>query len=378
MRHQHLKEYSNFTMAEFIETAETKEAFAIPVYKVVVFPLIPMSIELDENIDIDALEKIHENGDCAVLLTCKNLNFDKILKKSDVYPTATAVFINQIVHLPDGKVRIMVIGSERVRFLGYSDSRDGYVRVMRKHIFCDVGAYKTTAALAEADRLVDEYIKYMPKETQHLREELSEIKDLGEYADHVAASIFWETEDRIKILDVFDPQERILTLLTMLREKIEILALQQKLKREVKRRVDKNQKEYYLNEQLKAIHSELGEETDAETEWKTYLDRIDSTALSDENKTKLIKEANKLKKVPFSSIEYGITCNYLDVCLDIPWDKTTRDRTDVKAAMAILNRDHDGLEKVKERIVEYLAVKQLSPSLGNQILCLVGPKSQQI
>lgn len=360
-------------MAEFIEAVESTELFAIPVHKVVAFPVVPMSIELGENISVDTLEKIHASGELAVLLTCKNSNFERILKKSDVYPTATAVFISQIVHLPEGKVRVMLIGTERVKFLGYSDHNTGYARVMMKHVYSETEVYKTTAALAEADRLVDEYIKYMPKETQHLREELAEIKELGQYCDHVAASLFWDTEDRIKILNIFEPQERILVLLTMLREKIEILALQQKIRRDVKKRVDKNQREYYLHEQLKAIHSELGEESDTESEYQNYVEKIENASLSDENREKLLKEAYKLKKIPFSSVEYGVICNYLDVCLDIPWGKDSKDRTDIKAAMAVLNRDHDGLEKVKERIIEYLAVKQLSPSLGNQIICLVGP-----
>jgi len=364
-------------MAEFFETAETQEYFAIPALKVTVFPELSVSIEIDSDIDVDELENLHATGEPAVLLTRlhrQSSNLRSTLKRDfDYHNVATTVLINQIVRLPDGSVRLLLVGLERVSLIEHSGTRKGYVRVMHKRIYSTGDMAETTAAICEAARLVDEYIKFMPKENKHLKEELDEINDIGFYADYIAASLFNELDDQLLILDEFDPNERIIALLTLLHNKLDILALQQKIRREVKERMDKNQREYYLNEQLRVIHGELGEDTDGESEYEKYLEKIESLNTSEENKSKLNKEASKLKKLPFSSLEYGIICNYLDICLEIPWNECSNDRTDIKAARVILDRDHDGLEKVKERIIEYLAVKQLSPSLGNQIICLVGP-----
>ncbi|MBR2460828.1 MAG: endopeptidase La [Clostridia bacterium] len=360
-------------MARFFETAETEEFFAIPARQVVVFPAVPMSIEIDDNTNIAELKKIHSSGGQAILLTLKDSMCEPPYKKSDFYGSATTVYVTQLLDLPDGKTRAMVVGNERAVLMDELSERNGYVKVMLKRVYVDDDAPEAEAALNEAKRLIDEYLKYMPRESQHLKDELEDISSVGYYADYVAANLFWDTEERMKILASSDPIERMMCLLSMLRSKLDILSIQQKIRREVKKRVDKNQREYYLNEQLKVIRGELGEESDTDAECEKYLERIKEAALSQENAEKLTKEAQKLKKMPFSSVEYGVICNYLDVCLDIPWGKTTEDRVDIKSAKEILERDHDGLAKVKERILEYLSVKQLSPNLRNQIICLVGP-----
>ena len=360
-------------MASYIETMGISEYFILPVRNVVAFPDIPVSIEIENVINIKELERIHTEGEPALLLTLGNPFSKAPYSKENFYPVAVTVSVQQYVQLPDGGVRAMVVADNRAEFTGFSDERKGYGRAIIKRIYSDEESTEARAALREANELMEEYFKHMPKESERLKTELSQIKTAGYYADYVAANILWECSDKMKILEQSVPLERIIRLITLLKEMLEIMNLQNRIRKNVRDRVDKNQREYYLNEQLKAIHNELGEEADTESEGERYLTAIKSAEIPDEAKEKLIKEANKLKKLPFSSVEYGVICNYLDVCLDIPWQVLSDERSDVKLAREILDRDHDGLEKVKERILEYLAVKQLSPELNNQILCLVGP-----
>lgn len=356
---------------DFFEIAEASEYLLIPLTDTVVFPENPISIEINDDVNIKELERIQASGELALVVT--KINDANENTRNKYYSAATTVFVQQLLRIPDGKHRALLIGESRAVLTDPVCQRKGYARAVRKHIIDEIDPIESKALIREAEALISEYMKYMPKESSYIRDELSKISDVGSYVDHAAANLLWHCEEKMKILREIDSRKRMDVFLVMLREMLDIFALQSKIRRDVKRRVDKSQKEYYLNEQMRAIRSELGEDVDSESECDAYLEKIKCLKASDEIKEKLTKEAVKLRKMQFSSVEYGVICNYLDICLDIPWDLRTKDRVDIKKARAILDRDHDGLEKVKERIIEYLAVKQLSPSLGNQILCLVGP-----
>lgn len=359
--------------SNYCELATVSEYLLIPIKNTVVFPGISLSVEIDRSVDIKELEKAHSGGVPVLAATLKEHASDGERNKDEMYPVATVAFVQQFIRIPGGKCRAMLIGEDRAEITEIMSSPKGYARAVVKRVISNVERLESEAMLKEANAYIGEYMRYMPKSSAFLKKELSDIADIGNFADHAAANLFWSCDEKERILEQIDPKERMELLLTMLEEMLEVLKLQSKLRRDVKARVDKNQKEYYLNEQLKAIRSELGDEGDSDSESDRYVEKINSADMPDAAREKLLKEAQKLRRMPFSSVEYGVICNYLDVCLELPWGKRSEDRVDISVARSVLDRDHDGLEKVKERVIEYLAVKQLSPKLGNQIICLVGP-----
>ena len=195
------------------------------------------------------------------------------------------------------------------------------------------------------------------------------IKTPALLADFIAANMLVKTADKQLILEAFDPEKRIELLIALLAEEAELLSLEMDIHKKVRSNLNQNQKDFYLREQVRVIKNELGEGDEADE----FYGRIMSAKMPDEVREKLLKENERMSKAPFGSSEATVARAYLETCLDIPWGTSTKDRINVSAARKILDKDHDGLEKVKERILEYLAVKQLNPQLGNQILCLVGP-----
>ena len=197
----------------------------------------------------------------------------------------------------------------------------------------------------------------------------SGIKTPALLADFIAANMLVKFTDKQQVLECFDPEKRIELLIALLNEETDLLSLEMDIHKRVRSNLNQNQKEYYLREQVRVIKNELGDGDDADE----YFDKIMAAKLPDEVREKLLKENDRMAKTPFGSAEATVARSYLDTCLEIPWCVSTKDRINIATAKRILNSDHDGLEKVKERIIEYLAVKQLNPQLGNQILCLVGP-----
>lgn len=359
----------------YYETAELSEYLIVPLKKTVLLPGMSISVEIvNDDVKIKEMKRVHVSG-ASVLALPMDTDADGEDEHTEGdfgRGMATLALVQQLIRLSDGRYRALLIGYERAELVEVSESK-GYGRAIVRCIAVDGELVEAKAMLREANSLVAEYIKYMPSEAKGLKDELESITDIGAYADRAAASLLWNYGEKLRILSEVDPVARMNTFLVMMNESLELLVLQSKLRREVKKRVDKNQRDYYLTEQLHAIREELGEGSDVEAEADEYIKRIEASGAPDDVADKLKKEAQKLKRMPFSSVEYGVTCNYLDVCLDFPWSNATDDRTDIKLAKKILDRDHDGLDKVKERIIEYLAVRQLSPGLGNQIICLVGP-----
>ena len=365
--------------SEMIENkTEVIEAFAIPVSEVVVFPWSTISIELEEKTNIQELKKIIAFDD-EVLVVIRNgePSASKSKPEKGYYNTAVLAKVKQLLKNPDSNnYRATITGIKRVNYIGRSRSHTGYALADLGTQYSDEHSTRSEATINEARAIMREYIKHSHKDEEQLKQlmrELSRVNTMGEFSDRLASDVFMTFDERRSILDIFDPYERIVEVICMLRNKLEIMALQNKIHREVKNRVDQNQKEYYLTEQIKVLREELGEGMDTYEEYEKYVEKIESANLPEYISEKLVKEAAKLKKFMITSPEFGLMCNYLDACLSIPWSKTTEDRLEIATVKAILDRDHEGLEKIKERIVEYLAVKQLSPSLGNQIICLVGP-----
>ena len=219
--------------------------------------------------------------------------------------------------------------------------------------------------------LLEKMTSYIPASSDEIRLRASDIKNPGLLADFIASNVFVKYEDKQEILEIFDPIKRLKRLLDIMEKEIVLLECEKDIHSAVKDRLNRNQREYYLREEMKVIQDELGG-TDM-TDTDDYYDKIMNAKLPEEVKERLLKENNRLAKTPFGSAEAGVMRSYLDTCLEIPWTERTVDKLNIKAAKKVLDADHDGLDKVKERILEFLAVKQLNPELKNQMLCLVGP-----
>lgn len=361
-------------MAQSREQFQLTECPMIPLRGAVAFPGIPISLELERKMSINAFEEAEGNGGPIFLLPQKN-PIEAAPKSDEFYGIGTICRIKQFVKLSSGNVRIIVEGVARGEVLTLFEprvkGRTWKATVIPRNTVGDDDA-STKAAMNEAKDALADYAAVIPEISNELLSEADSITEGGSFADFVAANLFGSIQDKMRILKETDAFERLVELSTVLSEQAELAGLQKEVHKKVKKRVDRNQKEYYINEQIKVLKAELGEDAE-DGEIDKYKELISKSAMPSDSKEKLLKEAGKLSRMPFNSAEYGVICNYLDVCLELPWGEKTEDRNDIALAREVLERDHDGLEKVKERILEYLAVRKLAPDVKNQILLLVGP-----
>ncbi len=362
-------------MKSYIEQTEEINCPMLPLRGAVAFPGIPLSIELERKMSIRAFDEAFREDGTILFLTQKNF-LETEPTSEGFYDIGTLCRITQFVKLANGNVRMVAEGLARAEVITLEEPKinDGAWHTRCRAVYI---SHEMSKSLAAAKSETEEWIRaYSASGTplsKDLLFELTSISDPGVFADNVAASLLSEYDDKMKILSKTDPLDRLFELLALLQNMTEISKLRKEISVKVKKRVDKNQREYYLGEQLKVIRSELGDDAGDDADIDEYKEKIESSSLSDDGKKRLMKEVEKLRKIPINSAEYGVICNYIDVCVELPWENKTSDRIDLDIAKEILDRDHDGLDKVKERILEYLAVKQLSPELKNQIICLVGP-----
>ena len=357
-------------MPKYIEKVESLTLPVIALKGSVAFPAVSLSFELSDDVCIRAAEAAFETDSFVLISTVVDLDCEKITP-SELYRVGTVSKIKQSLKTAEGTMRIITEG--------YSRATVSEFRTFADYISADVMCKTLTmtdedsvrseaycrAMLTETERLVD----FLPSFSDDLLLTAKSIKNPALLADFLASNVLVKYQDKQQILECFDPVRRIERLITLLGVEAELLACELDIHKRVRAGLNQNQKEFYLREQVRVIQEELGETSDVDE----YYEKIMAMKLPDEVREKLLKENDRLAKTPFGSSEATVTRAYLDTCLEIPWSATTKDRIDVRAAKKILDADHDGMEKVKERILEYLAVKQLNPSLGNQILCLVGP-----
>ncbi len=364
-------------MSHFVEKIEKYSLPLIPMRGVVAFPVIPVNFEVSRDFSIAACEAANRGDGLVFLVTQRDIATDKP-GEGDVYTVGTVAKIKQFLKLPDGNARVIAEGICRAQITAFSapdDSTKHYsAEVLGKTLtLMDEDSVRTEALVREVNTLFDVFSKNLPKVSTELILTVKSLRSPGLLSDFIACNLLISPEDKQQILEVYDPIRRLETLAVVLEKETDILLTEMKIRKKVREQIEDNQHEYYLREQLKAIQNELGYGGDGDAEIDEYFEKIEKAALPKEVEEKLIKEVKKMAKTPFNSAESGVLRNYLDTCLEIPWTKKTRDRIDVSTAQKILDRDHDGLSKVKERILEYLAVKQLNPELKHQILCLVGP-----
>ncbi|MBQ9797013.1 MAG: endopeptidase La [Clostridia bacterium] len=358
-------------MPSYIEKAEPVTLPVIALRGTVAFPLITVNFEAgDEN--ASAAAKAAAAGTSFLFLTSyKEYQTDDPEEEFPFYHVGTVVRIKQMIRTPEGQTRIVAEGLVRASVVRYRKNL-GYTEadLICKHISMpDLGGVRGEAAVHEMIRTVEKNLSLLPADTNDMMNALRHIDDPGALADFIAANVLVRPIDKQAVLECFDPLKRAEILLEILQEEAVVMEEESLIRRRVNARMNRNQKEYYLREQIKVIQDELGEGDDV----AEFAERIKEAKLPPEVEAKLTKENDRLAKTPFGSAESTVLANYLDTCLSIPWSKTTKDRVSFTAVQKVLDADHNGLEKVKERIVEYIAAKQLSPELNNQILCLVGP-----
>jgi len=360
-------------MVKYIEKAEKLSLPAIAMRGIVAFPSVPISIEIVRDKSVAACKEAQKNDGMIFLVAQNDISVNDPAEEN-MYKVGTVARIRQSIKNKAGGMRIIVSGTQRAKMLSF-DNTGKYIRteVLTKEVELDSnGGVKGEALVMEARNVFADFTKVLPAVSDDIKNTVNKLSDPGLLADFLASNVLVRHEDKQKVLERFDPMQRLELACALMQTERGILALELEIRKKVKERIERNQRDFFLREQIKVIQSELGENGDI-SDTEEYISKIEAKKLPKEVSEKLIKEASKLDRMQFGSAEAALTRNYLDVCLELPWTKSSVDRTDVSAASRILERDHDGLEKVKERILEYIAVKQLNPDAKNQILCLVGP-----
>ena len=336
-----------------------------------VFPEMLLTFDVERQASVGALALAAKYGQLIFLSTQKNLTAD-MPQEEDVYQVGTVCRIRQQLRQPRGSVcRVMVEGLYRAKFYSMNCDPKGYTAEIAPLPDKEerVGAARKEALLRNCISLFEEYIHFNQDMINEQLLNLLANPNPGYVSNYVAQNVHFSMEDKQRILEEVYPSRRLALLNKLLNAELEVLSIEKELNEATQEAMNHNQREYYLREEMKVIQAELGEDDDIET----YRSKIEALPVSDEIRARLNKELGRLSKQPFGSSEAAVIRSYLDTCLDIPWGKKTQETINIAKARKILDEDHYGLEKVKERVCEYLAVKQLSPDIKGGLLCLVGP-----
>ena len=354
---------------------ETSERYVLPVLPlrdIVVFPHMIVPLFVGREKSIAALEEVMREDKQILLVAQKNASQDEP-GPGDLYPVGTISSVLQLLKLPDGTVKVLVEGGRRARILRFADN-PRFFQVEAELLQETVRDHREAEALARAVvGQFEEYVKLNKKVPPEVLVTVSQIDDPSKLADTVAAHLGIKIHEKQELLETTQVGERLEKLYAFMQGEISVLQVEKRIRSRVKRQMEKTQREYYLNEQMKAIQKELGELEDGKDELSELEERIKKTRLSKEAREKAQAELKKLRGMSPMSAEATVVRNYLDWLLSLPWKKRTKIKKDIKRAREILDADHYGLEKVKERIIEYLAVQQRVDKVKGPILCLVGP-----
>jgi len=355
------------------ENKDQKEDFPVlPLRDIVVFPHMIVPLFVGREKSVRALEDVMKD-DKQILLVAQKNAADDDPGKDDIYQIGTVSTVLQLLKLPDGTVKVLVEGIQRARIEKFTET-DQFFQVEAGRLPEQLGDERELEAISRSVvNQFESYIKLNKKIPPEVLVSLNQIDDPSKLADTVASHLAIKISEKQELLEVESVIERLERVLGFMEAEIGVLQVEKKIRNRVKRQMEKTQREYYLNEQLKAIQKELGETDDGRDETAEIEEKIEKTKLTKEAKEKCLAELKKLKSMSPMSAEATVVRNYLDWMLGIPWKKRTRVKKDIKIAQEILDADHYGLEKVKERIVEYLAVQQRTNKVTGPILCLVGP-----
>lgn len=343
----------------------------LPLRDTVVFPKMIVPLFVGRAKSISALQKVNDNNGNIVLVTQKKAD-EEAPTEDDVYHIGTLGKILQMLRLPDGTVKVLIEGIDRIKLEKLHDEGEYLSAAISLVPEAEADSMEMDVMARAVISQFEEYAKTSKKISPDVLLAVHQIEDFSKLADTIASHMNLKVEDKQALLEAKDLPARFEKLLGFMDAEIAVIEIENKIKTRVKQQMEKSQKEYYLNEQMKAIQKELNDGND-EDEISVYLKKINHTHLSKEAKEKAQSEVRKLKTMGAMSSEATVVRNYLDWLLDIPWKKKSKVNKDLAKAEAILEKDHYGLEKVKERIVEYLAVRSRADKIKGPILCLVGP-----
>jgi len=339
-----------------------------------IFPNVMIHFEVAREVSVKALETAMEAGSPVFLAGQKDIAVEAPVA-GDLYTVGTIANIRQILRMPGDNIRVMVEGQKRGRMLQLMRTQpylEAEVQELPEQAVSAQSAAKAEALMRSTYELFQGYTELVPKTSPDLMIHILGSRDPGHIADYIAQNIPMRNSDKQVILEELRPIRRLEKLLRFLEREVEILMLDSEIQTKAREQMAEHQRDYYLREQLKAIQGELGEGEGAD-EIGEYRERIAAAKLPEEVREKLSKELTRLAKQPFGSSEATVLRSYLDIALELPWGKTTKEKISVPAVKKALDQDHFGLDKVKQRLLEFVAVKQLAPDLKGQVLCLVGP-----
>ena len=344
----------------------------LPLRDIVVFPHMIVPLFVGREKSVRALQDVMKDDKQILLVTQKDAGRDDPTP-ADLFSVGTVGTVLQLLKLPDGTVKVLVEGTQRARILKFTDNPD-FFQASGEVSGEEIGNAQEVEALSRSVvSQFEQYIKLNRKIPPEVLVSINQIDEPGKLADTIASHLSLKIAEKQELLEAVVVGERLEKIYSLMEGEIGVLQVEKRIRSRVKRQMEKTQREYYLNEQLKAIQKELGESEDGRDEIQEIEDRIKKTRLSKEAREKTLQEVKKLRNMSPMSAESTVVRNYLDWILSIPWKQRSRVKKDIVAAEVVLDEDHYGLEKVKERILEYLAVQQRMTKLKGPILCLVGP-----
>ncbi len=344
----------------------------LPLRDLIIFPHMMMPLFVGREKSINALEEAMTKQTDIVLAAQKDPKANSP-QPEEIYKIGTIGTIIQLLRLPDGTVKVLVEGKKRCMIKNYTQHEGHFIVEVEEMKEVIENVTEARALVRSIKSTFETYVKLNKRIPPEILMRVSTIEDIGELGDIIVAQLNLKLEDKQRILEVTDPGKRLEELLNLMTGEIEILEVERKIRGRVKKQMERSQKEYYLNEQMQAIQKELGEKDDYQAELEELSERLEEKKMSEDAKKKIKKEIKKLKMMSPMSAEAAVVRNYIDWMLDLPWYQYSKEKHDLKAAQSILDDDHWGLEKVKERILEHLAVQALNNKLRGPILCLVGP-----
>jgi len=353
--------------------SKIRELPLVALRETVIFPEMIVPLQVGREKSVAALNAAVDAGSAIALVTQRVADQEDITSPSELYEVGTLAKIAQVVQLQDGTVRAIVQGQTRIRVHDFSQASPFLRARIEELVETTPPDVELQALMRSVQAQVEQYVQAGAPVPPEAAVAAKNITEPGLLADMTAYSPDMTTEQRQELLETVDITERLKLVSTFLARQIEILELKGKIQSEVKSEMDKTQREYILREQLKAIQRELGEDDPQQAEVNELRDKVEQSGMPDEVKARAIKEIDRMSRIPSASPEVGVIRTYVDWLVSLPWNVTTEDRYDIKEAAKILDEDHYGLEKIKERILEYLAVRSLADTIRSPILALIGP-----
>lgn len=344
----------------------------LPLRGLIIYPSVVLHLDVGREKSVEALEKVMLDDQKILLATQKEVAVEDP-QAEDIYSIGTICTVKQMLKLPNGTIRILVEGEKRAEINVFIESEAYFeveINILEEMETADT---ETQALMRKALDHFGEYIKLSSKLSPETLATVSDIESPGHLADAISSHLSLKIKEKQELLEIVNVKDRLEHLINILSNEQEVLYIERKIGQRVKKSMERTQKEYYLREQMKAIQKELGDREGKEGEVLDLKEDIEFSTMPDDVKEMAFKELDRYEKIPASSAESGVIRNYIDWLLKLPWTEATEDHLDLNHAEKVLNEDHYGLEKVKERVLEYLAVQQMTESLKGPILCLAGP-----